>query len=42
VNTWDLAVLPILCPAGLPGRRAAPGHPHRASRDQHLPAPGRL
>ena len=29
-------------PAGLPVRRAAPGHPHRASRDQRLPAPDRL
>ena len=26
----------------LPGRRAAPGHPRRASRDHHLPAPHRL
>ena len=29
-------------PARLPAGRAAPGHPHRASRDQHLPAPDRL
>ena len=27
---------------GLPGRRAAHSRPHRASRDQHLPAPHRL
>ena len=27
---------------GLPAGRAAPGHPHRASRDQRLPAPDRL
>ena len=27
---------------GLPRRRAAPGHPHRAGRDERLPAPDRL
>ena len=29
-------------PAPLSARRAAPGHPHRASRDQRLQAPDRL